>query len=355
MIYLNYAALCPICPEAQETIESTLVEFEEYLYSEKGIQWYRAKIQQYRETVAAFLHVSNPSSIAFVANASTANYLLLASIGWKPGDIIVSSTHENPSIRHELLALEHQGVETKFFPPTSSPQEFLTSVHHALHEPRVRAIIVSHVSHVDGRIFPIAGISALAKERGKLLVVDGAQAVGHIPVNFDQLHCDAYFFSGYKWCRGPLGTGGLIISKRLLEDAPSIRSNPTSAGQPPASQFEIGTQNIGLIAGLAKACDIKKLKGLNTERSKNIREQTKQRLEQIPEIQPKEWDGPHAPGILTFASQHHNAIMEIFKKDNIVVKPFTDYPVGETPAVRMSWLNEADASNVTNTLETMKT
>jgi len=348
MAYLNYAGSCPILPEAEQEVERTLTEYKDYLYSEKGIQWYRTKVLQCRETVAALLHVSNPSSIAFVPNASTANYLLISSIDWKRGDIILSSTHENPSIRNELLTLKHRDVETQFLPTTASPQEFLTSIHHALHEPRVRAIILSHVSHVDGRIFPIAGISALAKERDTLLIVDGAQAVGHIAVNFDHLNCDAYFFSGYKWCRGPLGTGGLVYSKHYLEYAPSVLSTSTTSTQHPASRFEIGTHNIGLIAGLAKACENINQGGLNTQGLKTIREIAKQQLGEMQEIQVREWDGPHAPGILTFESQHHNAIMEVFQKDNIVVKPFTDYPEGETPAIRMSWLKEADANNVTN-------
>ncbi|GJL64201.1 MAG: cysteine lyase [Nitrospirales bacterium] len=354
MTYLNYAGSCPILPEAEQEVERTLTEYKDYLYSEKGIQWYRTKVQQCRETVAALLHVSHPSAIAFVPNASTAHYLLLSSMDWKPGDIILSSTHENPSIRNELLALKHRGIEPQFLTPTSSPQEFLTSVHHALHAPRVRAIILSHVSHVDGRIFPIAGISVLAKERDTLLIVDGAQAVGHIAVNFDHLNCDAYFFSGYKWCRGPLGTGGLVVSKHFLENSPSVRSTSTLTGQYPASRFEIGTHNIGLITGLAKACENINQEGLNTQGLKTIREVAKQHLGEMQEMQAREWDGPHAPGILTFESQHHNAIMEVLQKENIVVKPFTDYPKGETPAIRMSWLNEADTNNVRNTFDKIR-
>ena len=354
MIYLNYAALCPIHPGVETEVTATLTEFKDYLYSDAGVQWYRTKIQQCRETVADLLHVSDPSSIAFVPNASTANYLLISSIDWKQGDIILSSTHENPSIRNELLALKQRDVDTRFLPPTSSPQEFLTSVHHALKKQRIRAIILSHVSHVDGRIFPIAGIAALAKEYNILFIVDGAQAVGHLAVNFENLDCDAYFFSGYKWCGGPLGTGGLVISKRLIEDASSVFSKSVPEGQPLATRFEIGTHNIGLIAGLAKACDMKKQEGLNTEHLKKIREDAKQQLGQMKVIQPREWDGPHAPGILTFEYQHHDTLMKIFRKDDIVVKQFTKYPEDETPAVRISWLNAADATNVTDVLDKVR-
>ena len=343
MIYLNYAGLSPTNPEAEQEVEKTLSELKEHLYSEAGIQWYQTIVQQYRQTVGDLLHTTDPSSIAFVPNASTANYLLLSSIDWQPGDVILSSTHENPSVRNELLALKHRGVETRFLPPTSSPQQFHTSVQHALEEQKIKVIILSHVSHVDGRIFPIAGIAALAKEHNSLCIVDGAQAVGQISVNVENLDCDAYFFSGYKWCCGPLGTGGLVFSKRLMEHVPFILSKPIPEGQYPASRFEIGTHNIGLIAGLAKACDIKKQEGLNTKLLKNIREDAKQQLEDIKEVQTREWDGPHAPGILTFTYQHHDRFMNILKKEHIVVKQFRDYPEGETPSIRISWLSQADA------------
>ena len=125
MLYLNYAALCPTHPEAEQEVESTLTEFKEYLYSDAGIQWYRSKIQRCRDAVAQLLNVSDPSFVAFVPNASMANYLILSSVRWNPGDIILSSTHENPSIRNELLALKHRGVETRYLPPSSTPQQFL--------------------------------------------------------------------------------------------------------------------------------------------------------------------------------------------------------------------------------------
>ena len=357
MIYLNYAALCPTNPEAEQEVESTLTEFKQYLYSEAGIQWYRLTIQRSRESVAQLLNVSDPRSVAFVPNASTANHLILSSVDWKPGDRILSSTHENPSIRNELLSLKQRGVETRFLPPTSSSDQFLSSIHHAVQEQKIRAIILSHVSHVDGRIFPIAGISALAKEHNILFVVDGAQAVGHIAVDLEHLKCDGYFFSGYKWCEGPLGTGGMVITERLLSETPSVRSKPIPEGQSPSSRFEIGTHNIGLFTGLAKACGLKNQEGLKTNQQLNIREVVKQQLEQTNIVQVRTWDGPHAPGILTVQCldlQHHDKLMQLFHKKHIVVKDFREYPEGETPAIRMSWASQFDQQNILFALEQTK-
>jgi len=79
--------------------------------------------------------------------------------------------------------------------------------------PATRVISVSHVITSTGLRMPIAEISALARERGILCVVDGAQAVGAIEVNIKALGCHAYATSGHKWLMGPKGTGLLYVSR----------------------------------------------------------------------------------------------------------------------------------------------
>ena len=127
MIYLNYAALCPTHPEAEREVEGTLAEFKQYLYSDAGIQWYLQKSQRCREKVGKLLNAQDPSTIAFVPNASTANSLVLSSLVWNPGDAIVTSTHENPSIIRELRTLAQRGVQTHTVKPTSA-SEFVTAI-----------------------------------------------------------------------------------------------------------------------------------------------------------------------------------------------------------------------------------
>jgi selenocysteine lyase/cysteine desulfurase len=79
--------------------------------------------------------------------------------------------------------------------------------------PRTRAICVSHIISATGLRMPIAEIAAIARRRGVLCVVDGAQAVGQIAVDVKALGCDAYATSGHKWLMGPKGTGFVYISK----------------------------------------------------------------------------------------------------------------------------------------------
>ncbi|MGB0910649.1 MAG: aminotransferase class V-fold PLP-dependent enzyme [Nitrospirales bacterium] len=358
MIYLNYAAMCPTHPEIEKEVSATLTELKKFLYSEAGIQWYRAKIQHCRETVAQFLHVSDPFSIAFVPNASTANYLLLSSINWNTGDVIVSTTHENPSIRNELVRLKANGVETEFLSPTSSQQQFLASLESILNKQTIRAIILSHVSHVDGRVFPIDDIAILAKTYDTLCIVDGAQAVGHIPVNLERLGCDAYFFSGYKWCEGPLGTGALAINHRFFEMNPLCIAAGSQQNKHGVHRFEIGTHNIGLTAGLAKACERKEENGLDVSRLSEIREFVKNELVSMGDLSIQEWRDAQAPGILTFqfrnAHSHEHLTQKLQHSSNLAVKIFSDYPMHESPSIRLSWTTAINEQVMNTALETIK-
>jgi len=340
MIYLNYAALHPTHQEAEQEIERTLTEFKQFLYSDAGIKWYLHKVRVCRQNVANLVHVSDPSTIAFVPNASSAHYLTLSSLKWAPGDSILTTTHENPSITRQLHALKDRGVGIHFVQP-SSPDELLESITQTLDQYSVKAMVVSHVSHVDGRIFPIHAISTIARERDVIFIVDGAQAVGHISVDLSQLDCDVYFFTGHKWCAGPLGTGAMVVNDRFVHSRSTCAVQIKNENSADASQFEIGTHNIGLIAGLAHACEIKFQEGLKLEILQSFHQQAKEVVGQQPNVNMVEWDGPHAPGIVTVQGKsqfdHQRLTTRLAEESQIIVKPFVDYPQEIMPAIRLSW------------------
>lgn len=356
MIYLNYAALFPTRVEAEREVTATLEEFKQFLYSEAGIQWYLAKSMEYRRAVAQFLHVEDPSSIAFVPNASMANHFVLSSIEWEPHDIVFTSTHENPSIMRQLRQLTSKGVQVHTIAPTT-PFEFTARIERAMTTNKVKAIVLSHVSHVDGKIFPVKEISAMAKARHIPLIVDGAQAVGHITVDLNQLNGAVYFFTGHKWCEGPLGTGAVILTDQFLKLNPDFAKLAKESGKPPATLFEIGTHNIGLIAGLAKACVIKHQEGLHTAELEEFRREAKEKLGKCPKIRFLEWQGPQAPGLLTIQGppdiNHVKLAKQLTDNWKIIVKVFTDYPEGEVPAIRLSWSATAPKQHVLEALDTI--
>ncbi len=351
MIYLNYAALCPTLAKAEEEVQRTLTEFKHYLYSEAGIEWYLHKVHDCRQKVGTLLHVGDPSTIAFITNASTAHYLSLSSLKWEPGDTILTTTHENPSITRQLRALKHDGVHIQAVRPTSL-QTFLNALQEQFNRPGVKAIVMSHVSHVDGRVFPVHEVASLARAGQCLVIIDGAQAVGHIPVDLNALDFDSYFFTGHKWCEGPLGTGAMVVREGFFTHPRYRAIEGEHQGRSPAFQFEIGTHNIGLIAGLAKACEQRHQQGINAKPQPAFRQTAKELLGGAPNCHFMEWQGPHAPGILTFKGaedlDHGQFAKRLASELGIIVKPFVDYPEGDVPAIRLSGpstMNQQDFHN----------
>lgn len=300
MLYLNPAGLSPFHPDVQREVTKTLDTFGRELYSESGVQLYRETIQQARTTIAGWLELEDTQHLAFVSNTTTACSLTLSRIHWKAGDTLITTTHENSTILHEIDTLQNRGVRILSLDPDATTG-FLPALERTLNEHSVRAVVISHVSHLDGRIFPLASIQALARTHRALFIVDGAQAVGQIPVSFRHLHSDAYFFPGHKWCAGPMGTGALILSEEFVKEC----ANPigTKASHKPDQQdwmgFELGTHNIGLIAGFAKACSMKHQEALQSPALDTIRKEWKTCLQRYQGVKILEWEGPHAPGILS--------------------------------------------------------
>ncbi len=349
MIYLNCAALCPTLPEAREAVERTLAEGGRYLSSEAGHEWSRRTIRDCRRKVGALLNAPDASTIAFTANASTALHVALASLRWKPGETLLTTTHENPSIMRQLRALEHEGVRLRAIDP-ASPETFLNEVRTCVNRGGVKAVVISHVSHVDGRVFPIHDVAAMAGAAGCLVIIDGAQAVGHIPVDLRASAFDVYFFTGHKWCEGPPGTGAMAVHEAFFRHPDCRTPAEDVPAEPAASRFEIGTHNIGLIAGLATACERRSRMDVAATPQTAFREQAKAVLGETQRCRIVEWQGPHAPGILTFTGapgMDHRRLVERLEADcGIIVKLFAEYPEGIAPAIRLSWSSRTDQRDV---------
>ncbi len=348
MIYLNVAGLSPFNKVVQEEVTTTLEEFSRLLYSEEGLHYYRKTLQRCRKELAQWLQVVDTERIAFIPNATTASRLVLSHIYWKPGDQVLTTTHENSTVLKEILGLHALGVQVHTLDP-KSPTELETKIKQLLMSTQIRAIIISHVSQIDGRVFPIERLSKLARAHQALLIIDGAQAVGHIPVSLQVCQPDAYFFPGHKWCAGPMGTGALILGKQFGERIEITTHRENS--QPSWADFELGTQNIGLIAGLAKACAIKQHEGLKTVSLEGIREKVQQELAKTSKLRILQWEGPHSPGILSFTSQGKQTEAQLQSKPpDISWKTFQFPDHQKQVCTRLSWSSSTPAADVESLL-----
>jgi len=350
MIYLNVAGLSPFKQDVQQEVTTTLEQFSRLLYSDEGIHCYRETIQRSREDLAQWLQLENEQRIAFVPNATTASWLVLSRIPWKSGDQVLTTTHENSTVLKEIMALQPRGVHVHRLDPIS-PDKLEIQIEQLLKARQVRAIVISHVSHIDGRIFPIERLYRLTQNYHTLLIVDGAQAVGHIPVSFHDWQPDAYFFPGHKWCAGPMGTGALILGRAFAEHNENDRHEGEETNQQPWADFELGTQNIGLIAGFAKACAIKQQEGLKTATLESFREEVRQALSETSGVKFLEWEGPHSPGIFSFTCLNEQTASHLRSKShNIAWKTFPLPKDLNRTGIRVSWSSDIPKRDVESVL-----
>jgi L-cysteine/cystine lyase len=138
---------------------------------------------------------------------------------WRQGGRAVTSADEHGGGLGPLYALrDRAGVEIEFVDAgADGDDERTVAAFEAAIGPSTRLVSISHVTWTTGAVMPVARIAALAHERGALVVVDGAQAIGAIPFRFEDLGADLYAVPAQKWLLGPEGMGALVVDPSQVE------------------------------------------------------------------------------------------------------------------------------------------
>ncbi|MGQ0812255.1 MAG: aminotransferase class V-fold PLP-dependent enzyme [Nitrospiraceae bacterium] len=351
MRYFNYAGLSPTRAEAVTAMQAVSSEFRTMLFSEFGIAWYRKQVEEYRKKIAQFIHANlgqGADSLLFVSNATTAYKIALSTLALRPGNVVITSDQEHPSTLQALHSLKPQGIELNII-PAGSPGRFVAQLEDACKDNQARLITLSHVACTDGRIFPLQKVCEIAGRRNVVVAIDGAQAVGHIPVDLGTLDVDLYCFSGHKWCAGPMGTGALLITEQYKKRQARGEPGPLMKGDA-HDYLDLGTQNIGLIAGLAQACELRQQElPTATTGPSDLRTLLKERLSKMREVEIVEWDGPHAPGILSVSIRNpHIEVSRVAEylssKHDIAVKPINSPELPQM--LRVSWSSSTEVHDI---------
>lgn len=254
----------------------SVIEAERRFYQEsnanihRGVHWLSQHAtdlyEQGRERVRQLLNAAQANEIVFTRGTTEAINLVAQS--WacsklSPGDeIILSGLEHHSNIVPWQLACERTGAKIKVIPLNDKGELDLQQYKQML-GPRVRLVAIAHISNALGTINPVTEMTRLAHDAGALVLVDGAQAVAHQPVDVQEIGCDFYAFSGHK-LYGPTGIGALYGRYDLLQAMPPwqgggdmIRTvsfeRSTYADAP--QRFEAGTPNIAGVVGLAAAID----------------------------------------------------------------------------------------------------
>lgn len=162
----------------------------------------------------------SPEEIAITRNVTEAMQIALLGLELKPGDELLTTTHDYPSMKYALLQREkREGVKVKMFPfryPPNNIKELADAFKKNI-TPRTKLIEVCHITNLTGQIFPIREICQMARKRGIEVVVDGAHAFGHFEFKQKDLDCDIYGANLHKWIMAPIGTGFLYVKKEKIK------------------------------------------------------------------------------------------------------------------------------------------
>ena len=219
-----------------------------------------------RDAIVAFINARARSETIFTSG-TTESINLVAQSFCKPGlgagdKIVITHLEHHSNIVPWQLVCEQTGAELVVIAIDDAGDIDLDGLYAALDE-SVRILSIAHVSNALGTKLPIKEIVAKAHAAGVPVLVDGAQAVPHMPVDVQDLDCDFYAFSGHKMF-GPTGIGILYGKEALLEAMPpykgggdmilEVRFDGTTFNELPY-KFEAGTPNISSAIGLGAAVE----------------------------------------------------------------------------------------------------
>ena len=218
-----------------------------------------------RATVRDFIGAAHTREVLFTRGATESINLVAAGMTTqiKAGEeILITEMEHHSNIVPWQMLCERTGAKLIACRVTPNGEIDLDDFHQKL-RPQTRLLAVAHVSNALGTVNPIADLIDAARRQGAWTLIDGAQAVAHIPVDAQSLGCDFYAFSGHKMF-GPTGIGALYAKAELQDTLPPYQGGGemiehvtierTTYNRAPY-KFEAGTPNIAGAVGLGAAVD----------------------------------------------------------------------------------------------------
>ena len=335
-----------------------------------------AKYEESRNLVKELINAPSQNDIIFTSGATESLNMIAFTLGNKiieKGDEIVITIMEHHSniIPWQQLARKKQ-ASLKYIELCDNGELDLADARTKITD-KTKIVAVTHASNVLGVINPVGEISQIAHQHDAIMVVDGAQAVGHFPVDVQKLDADFYAFSGHK-IFGPTGTGILYGKQKLLKKMPPYRfggemiahvtrANATWAQIP--QKFEAGTHNYTGVIGLGAAIEF-----LNQIGIKNIQVKEKElvkyvlpKIENIPGITvygPKEWAKHTGVISINLAGIHPHDVATAFDELGVEVRAghhcaeplMTDLGITATVRASFDFYNtKADADALINAIK----
>lgn len=303
-----------------------------YHFSEKASEAYETA----RKKVGRFINARSWREVIFTRNATESINLVAFTWGQanlKAGDVILTSEMEHHAnlVPWQQLAAR-TGVSVKYVPITEQGYLNMAAFDDLL-TPAVKLVAITQMSNVLGTIPPVDEIIQKAHNHGALVLLDGAQAVPHLPVDVQALDCDFLAFSSHKML-GPTGIGVLWARQEVLKEMPPFLTGGDmikkvtldgSAWNDLPWKFEAGTPAIAEAVGLGAAVDYLKRLGMANVRQHEI-ELTAYAIEKLGQVEGIRIYGPLSPedrgGAVTFTlgDIHAHDIAAVLDSEGIAVR-----------------------------------
>jgi cysteine desulfurase/selenocysteine lyase len=289
-----------------------------------------------REKVARLINAPDPATVIWTRNATEAINLVAYSWGRRNigrGDAIILTEMEHHAnlVPWQILAQE-KDADLEFIPITDDGI-LRQDVFEVLLRLKPKLVAFTHVSNTLGTINPVAEMTRRAHEAGALVLVDGAQAVPHLPVDVQEIGCDFYVFSGHK-ALAPTGSGVLWGRRELLEAMPpflgggdmirEVHLRRSEWNELPW-KFEAGTPDISAQIGLGAAADYLMALGMDRVRE-HERELAAYALEilprEVPGIEIYGPDADHRGGVIAFnlPGIHPHDVAQVLDRYGVAIR-----------------------------------
>jgi len=296
-----------------------------------------ALYEEARDKIAHFINIKNREEIIFVRGTTEA--INLVAYAWgranvKKDDIIVTTEYEHHSniVPWQLLTQE-KGAKLEYIGMDDNGELILEDLDKYLATGKVKLVTFSLMSNVLGTITDVEKIVSKCKRAGVLTLIDGAQAVPHMPVNIEKLGCDFFAFSGHKML-GPTGIGILWVRKEILQTMNpfhgggdmirEVHKYETTWNDLPY-KFEAGTPNIADVVGFGAAIDYLTKLGMDNIREHEM-ELTKYALEKLSQVKGLTIYGTKdiskRGGVISFnfADVHPHDVAQIIDEEGIAIR-----------------------------------
>jgi selenocysteine lyase/cysteine desulfurase len=246
LVYLNHAAVAPLCKPAADAMKHLADDCTQF-----GSRHYKDWLDAYEglRVAAARLVGADRSEIALVKNTSEGIATVALGLDWQPGDRMVAFLEEFPANYYPWKRLEKKGVNVTWLSVTDPLEKIADAARGA------KLLAISFVQFLTGYRAPIQAIGEICRTNRCIFLVDAIQGLGAFPLDVRSCHIDALAADGHKWLLGPEGCGILYINKALQDRVEPVEFGWTNVAgyndyasrdmalREDAGRYECGTLN----------------------------------------------------------------------------------------------------------------